>query len=128
MGKAVTGINLAGSDRRLFYRVRDACDLEAALGRESIEEALAKRGYLRLVAFLWAGLRRDEEKLKQDDVIRMLDKSDIDYSALWIRVSTALVESGLMPRPDVGGDGDGLDPTSAPSDGITLASPRGANE
>lgn len=118
MGKAVTGIAL-DKDRVLFYRVRDAYDLEGALGGESIEEALSKRGYRRLVAFLWAGLRRQEEKLTQQDVIKLLDRADYDYATLWDKVATALADSGLLRR--VVGDENGADPTSAPSDGHTGA-------
>lgn len=100
MSKAVTGITLAGADRRLFYRWRDAVDLETALGGESIEEALGHRGARRLVAFLWAGLKHGEERLKQDDVVKMMDRSPADYGDLWNKVSEALVASGLLARPD----------------------------
>ena len=119
-GKSVTGITLAGSDQRLFYRVRDAYDLEVALGGESIEEALAKRGYRRLVAFLWAGLRHERDRLTQQDVIKVLDKSNLNYSDLWNKVATALSDSGLMSRP---GDAEdtGADPTSGRGDGTIPA-------
>lgn len=112
-GKNVTGITL-DRERRLFYRVRDAVDLENALGGESIETALRERGYRRLAAFLWAGLRHEQERLKQDDVVKMLDRGDMDYAELWVKVSDALVASGLMRGPS---DRDGSDPTSAPAPG-----------
>src|SRR5262249_6346828 len=56
--------------RVLLYRIRDVVDLEAALGNESLEEALTKRGFRRLSLFMWAGLRQANPKLTPEQTIK----------------------------------------------------------
>jgi len=114
-GKSVVGIVL-DAERTMFYRTRDLIDLENALGGESIEESIARRGYRRMVACLWAGLRHNNDRLKQDDVIRMLDKSDLSYVQIWDKVSEALVESGRLPKP---GESDVTVPSPAHAPGTS---------
>jgi hypothetical protein len=115
MTKAVVGIRL-DRDRGLFFRTRDLVDMETALGNESVEEAIAKRGYKRLVVFLWAGLRYNEERLKQEDVLKMIDKTDLSYIQMWDKISEALVASGRLPKP---GESDAAVPSQAPAPGTT---------
>jgi len=115
--RAVVGIGL-DRDRGLFYRTRDLVDMETALGNESVEEAIGKRGYSRLVIMLWAGLRHAEDRLKQEDVLKMIDKTDLSYIQMWDKVSEALVASGRLPKP---GESDAAVPSPAHAPGTTPA-------
>src|SRR5258706_16272224 len=96
--RAVTPIEL-DTKRVLIYGTADGVAVERLLGNESIEEALQKRGLQRLVAFIWGGLRHENDKLTQDRVMKMIDKSPLNYVELWGVVSDALINSGILSPP-----------------------------
>ena len=125
---AVVGVDL-DRPRLLLYRVSDGMALERALGGESFEEALNRRGFARMVAFIWAGLRHEDPRLTVDQTSKILDRAVVkgyDYAEIWNKISEALVESGLLRKPDEG-EVPGTDvvapvnSTSVPSSGNVAA-------